>query len=137
MTETTRRAVLAGAGAVGIGAALAGCSAYGDTGPAAAKPGQADGSGVLITTSAVPVGSGKIVDQVVVTQPVKGTFKCFSAICTHAGCTVNEIADGKIKCPCHGSAYKIADGSVANGPATQPLPPVEITVNGTDITLKH
>src|SRR5438270_13449553 len=134
MTQTTRRAVLAGAGAAGIGVALAGCSAYGDTGPAPVK---ADASGVLVKTADVPVGGGKIIDQVVVTQPVKGTFKCFSAICTHAGCTVNQVADGKIKCPCHGSAYKVADGSVANGPATQPLPPVEITVNGADITLKH
>jgi Rieske Fe-S protein len=134
MTETTRRAVLAGAGAAGIGAALAGCSAYGDTGPAPAK---AEPNGVLVKASEVPVGGGKIVDQVVVTQPEKGTFKCFSAICTHAGCAVNEITDGKIKCPCHGSAYKVADGSVSNGPATQPLPAVAITVTGDNITLKH
>jgi Rieske Fe-S protein len=134
MTETTRRTVLAGAGAAGIGLALAGCSAYGDTG---APPAKAAGTGVLLKTSDVPVGGGKIVDQVVVTQPEQGTFKCFTAICTHAGCTVNAVADGKIKCPCHGSAFQATDGSVANGPATKPLAPIEITVDGEDISLKH
>jgi Rieske Fe-S protein len=135
---TTRRAVLTGAGAVGLTAALAGCAAYGDTGPA---PKQTEGSGsagqVLIKTSGVPVGGGTIVGQVVVTQPVQGTFKCFSAICTHAGCPVNKVSGGQIHCPCHGSAYKVADGSVANGPATKPLPPLDITVTGEDITLTH
>jgi Rieske Fe-S protein len=135
--ETTRRAVLAGAGAVGLTVALAGCAAYGDTGPAAKPEGTGGAGQVLIKTSGVPVGGGAIVDQVVVTQPVQGTFKCFSAICTHAGCPVNKISGGEIHCPCHGSAYKIADGSVANGPATKPLPPVDITVTGDDITLTH
>ena len=67
--------------------------------------------------SDVPVGSGVIVDDVVVTQPAAGEFKGFSAKCTHKGCAVNKVADGTIDCPCHGSKFNL-DGTVANGPAT-------------------
>jgi len=57
----------------------------------------------------------------VVTQPVSGTFKAFSATCTHQGCAVSEVANGTINCPCHGSRFAVADGSVTAGPATTPL----------------
>jgi Rieske Fe-S protein len=70
----------------------------------------------------------------VVTQPTAGVFKGFSATCTHAGCTVNKIAEGTIDCPCHGSKYNL-DGSVAKGPAPKPLPAENITVQGDSIIL--
>jgi len=81
------------------------------------------------------VGSGKIISgaNVVVTQPVAGTFKGFSAVCTHQGCIVATIANGTIDCPCHGSKFSVKDGSVVNGPAASPLPPVTIKVQGTSI----
>ena len=89
----------------------------------------------LATTSEIPVGSGKVfsAQQVVVTQPTAGEFKAFSAVCTHMGCIVNQISDGTIDCPCHGSKYSIKDGSVVNGPAASPLPPVAIKVDGPSI----
>jgi len=73
--------------------------------------------------------------QVVVTQPVAGTFKGFSTTCTHLGCQVDKVADGLIQCPCHGSRYSVADGSVKAGPAPRPLPAENITVQGTQIVL--
>lgn len=84
--------------------------------------------------SEVPVGSGVIVDDVVVTQPVAGEFKAFSSSCTHKGCAVSKVADGTIDCPCHGSKFNL-DGTVANGPATQPLEPKNIAVEGDSIVL--
>ena len=42
-----------------------------------------------------------------------GTFMAFTAVCTHQGCIVGEVKDGTINCPCHGSKFKVADGSVA------------------------
>ena len=39
--------------------------------------------------------------QVVITQPTQGTFKAFTAVCTHEGCIVTSVADGTITCPCH------------------------------------
>ncbi len=88
-------------------------------------------------TTDIDVGGGKIYpdDQVVVTQPTEGDFKCFSAVCTHQGCVVSSVTDGSIHCDCHGSAFSIADGSVVNGPATKALSAEQITVEGDAIVL--
>nr|WP_225956210.1 Rieske (2Fe-2S) protein [Amycolatopsis lexingtonensis] len=123
-----------------MGAGLvAGCSTYGGTAAPApsAPPAPAAGGTELGAAADIPVGGGKVFadKQVVVTQPVAGTFAAFSAVCTHQGCTVDAVADGTINCPCHGSKFKVADGSVANGPAAQPLPKKAVTVTGGKITL--
>ncbi|MFA1537531.1 Rieske (2Fe-2S) protein [Actinomadura monticuli] len=128
-----RRAVLyGGAGAVGA-AALAGCASGG--GEKSAE----DLKGKQIAKAAdVPVGGGKIYgdDKVVVTQPSQGSFKAFTAVCTHQGCTVGSVRNGMIHCPCHGSEFKIADGSVARGPADKPLKeyPVRVENGGIVVT---
>jgi Rieske Fe-S protein len=69
----------------------------------------------------------------VVTQPTAGDFKCFTAVCTHMGCTVSSVSGGTINCPCHGSRFNINNGSVVNGPAASPLAPINIKVQGTSI----
>ena len=53
------------------------------------------------------MGGGKVFadDKVVVTQPEKGEFKAFSAVCTHAGCLVSGVKDSVITCDCHGSRF--------------------------------
>ena len=51
-----------------------------------------------------------------------------SATCTHQGCTVSGVADGRITCPCHGSVFDAATGDVVTGPATTPLPAVPVEV---------
>ena len=105
-------------------------------GNAGESGGGASGGQPLAATADVAVGGGVIVaDKYVVTQPVKGEFKAFSAICTHQGCPVGEVTGGQIVCPCHGSAFSIEDGSVVNGPAESPLAEEPISVNGGDITL--
>ena len=85
---------------------------------------------VLGTASEIPVGGGKIfaAAQVVVTQPVRGQYKGFSAVCTHVGCILTEVADGTIDCPCHGSEFKITNGAVVTGPAPRPLPKKQIKI---------
>jgi len=98
----------------------------------------ASGGGTpLAKTSEIPVGGGMVfADQkVVVTQPAAGQFKGFSAVCTHQGCTVASVSDGTINCPCHGSKFRVADGSVAGGPAQAPLPSKQVTVAGGEISL--
>ncbi len=90
----------------------------------------------LAATADVEVGGGVIVqDKYVITQPAKGDFKAFSAICTHMGCVVGDVVDGEIVCPCHGSHFSIEDGSVTGGPAPEPLPEQAITVEGGEILL--
>ena len=93
---------------------------------------------VLGMASAVPVGGGVIYTaaKVVVTQPTKNVYKAFSAVCTHVGCVCNVVADGTINCPCHGSKFKITDGSVVTGPAPSPLQAKTITVTGGKILLQ-
>jgi Rieske Fe-S protein len=156
MTESSRRTVLACAGAA-CAAALAGCSTYNSnsggvdapqgaqstessSAPAASGSGAGSGGGgggaaVLAKTSDVPVGGGTILadKKIVITQPQSGTFHAFTAVCTHAGCTVGSVSSGTINCPCHGSRFNISNGSVVNGPAASPLAPVNIKVQGTSI----
>jgi Rieske Fe-S protein len=144
-----RRFVMKAAGVTGLVAVLAGCETYGAA-PAAEEDGGADdssgtsadptegaGGAALASTDEIPVGGGKVFDgkNVVVTQPASGEFVAFSAVCTHQGCSVATVLDGTINCPCHGSKFNIKDGSVAGGPAPQPLSKVQITVDGTSIKL--
>lgn len=155
-TRPSRRAVIATPCVAGAVAALGGCSTYGGSagvqpGPLTAPPATTPPSGPagdaqpsqpapakpqLAALSDVPVGGGKILDDqgIVLTQPSAGTVKAFSSACTHAGCQVNNVSGGTINCPCHGSKFGIADGSVADGPAESPLPPVAVTVDGDRIT---
>jgi Rieske Fe-S protein len=157
----TRRGVLAGVGLVGLAGAITACGSSGSSMSAAvADPATSGGTGAmssaasapasassaaggsaagaLAATSDIPVGGGKIFDTqlTVVTQPTAGEFKAFSAVCTHMGCTVNQIADGRIDCPCHGSEYSITDGAVLAGPAPRPLPAKTIKITGDSIFLE-
>jgi Rieske Fe-S protein len=108
----------------------------GSAGDGSTPAGSASGSGgagtALVATAKVPVGGGVILGgpRIVVTQPVQGTFKAFTAVCTHQSCTVAMVKDNVITCPCHGSAYSAMDGSVKNGPATRALRAIPITVDG-------
>ena len=104
-----------------------------DTGHTATTP----EPGPLTSAADVPVGGGVIFPdkQVVVTQPVEGEFKCFTAVCTHQGCIVSSVQAGGIRCECHGSAFSIDHGTAVNPPATNPLTEVPITVDGEEISI--
>lgn len=148
--DPRRRTLLATLTACTAALAAAGCTKYGDEGaepepePSApdststGEPGRKQPAGPPLTkTSDIPVGGGKVfkAEKVVVTQPEKGDFKAFSAVCTHAGCTVRDVTDGTINCPCHGSKYSATDAAVTAGPAPRPLPRREIEVKGDEIRL--
>lgn len=136
-----RRNVIAGAG-LGIAAtALTACSTYGkkpEASSASSAP-AAPGSSVapaaaaaLAKTADVPVGSGVILNEIVLTQPTAGVFKGFSTVCPHAGCNVSKIEDGNIVCPCHGSRFSL-EGAVVHGPAKDPLESKAVSVQGDSI----
>lgn len=138
----SRRRVLAlgaGLGAVGLLAACGGSDGQAAPGGSSASDGEASapadgggGGGALVAAADVPVGGGVILEdkKVVVTQPTQGTFKGFTAVCTHQGCIVSGVKEGVISCACHGSAFSATDGSVTNGPAKAPLAEIAVTVEG-------
>jgi Rieske Fe-S protein len=158
-TDKLTRRTLGGLAAAGVGLPLlAACAKEPDTqvadpsatapstsAGATSTPGGATSSGTasgssadaLAQTTDIDVGGGEIFadQQVVVTQPKAGEFKCFTAVCSHQGCIVSSVSDGTINCNCHGSQYSIEDGSVVQGPATFPLAEEKITVSGDDISL--
>jgi Rieske Fe-S protein len=136
--------MLAGVGLTGLAGAVSACGLIGgDAGngaPAAttaAPPVSAPPAGALGAISEIPVGGGKVFAsaKVVVTQPSAGQFKGYSAICTHQQCTVDQVSNGTIDCPCHGSQFSVKDGSVVSGPAPSPLPAAQIKITGTSIEL--
>ena len=136
MDDPNRRVVLLGVGAVGASAALSACGGSSSTTPATSSPAATDGP-LVLRTSDVPVGGGSV-DQaakVIVTQPEAGQFHAFSAVCTHKGCLVEGVSDGKILCPCHGSQFSPTDGSVLGGPATTPLESMTVAVSGDQLTV--
>ncbi|MEV5932587.1 Rieske (2Fe-2S) protein [Streptomyces sp. NPDC052079] len=135
--RTTRRTVLLATGAVALAAGCGSDGGDGDEGGTTSDTATPDtpAGQVLVSTADVPVGGGTILkdEKIVVTQPAEGDFKAFSAVCTHQNCLVGDVADGTINCTCHGSRFRIADGSVERGPATRPLPEEQITVEGSSI----
>jgi Rieske Fe-S protein len=151
-TGVSRRTVVLGVSAVGAAGLLTACggSSGGDStaassddsgsDPSPSESGSAsasDDSGgeKLAKTADVPVGGGSINKsaKVVVTQPAAGTYKAFTAVCTHMQCLVGSVVDNVIHCPCHGSEYNATDGTVKQGPAPKPLTAVPVTVQGDEI----
>jgi Rieske Fe-S protein len=100
--------------------------------------GSGAGGEPLAALDEVPVGeaagpfqtSGE--EQVMLFRPDEATVACFSAICTHAGCTVE--ADGaELSCPCHQSVFDAATGEVLGGPAGEALPSINVRIEGDQI----
>ena len=87
--------------------------------------------------SAVPVGKvASFTDPgsgqpAYVLHPSTADFVAFSAICPHAGCTVQYSAGNLFICPCHGSQFNADTGAVLNGPATSGLRAIPV-VEGSD-----
>jgi thiosulfate dehydrogenase (quinone) large subunit len=61
-----------------------------------------------------------------------GSLKAFSAVCTHAGCTVG-YQGGQIVCPCHGGVFSATTGQVISGPPPAPLAPRKVAESNGEI----
>ena len=151
-TGLSRRRALTVGGALGLGPALAACGDDATTGTepgtprgstargppsTSAGPAPAGTGAALTTVSAVPVGSALLVEggggaPVVVAQPTAGRIVAFSGLCTHQGCAV-AVAGQELDCPCHGSRFDALTGAVLQGPATDPLTPYEVRVDGDSV----
>jgi thiosulfate dehydrogenase [quinone] large subunit len=157
--EVQRRAVVLGGvaaiGAAALGAITAGADAgfgrlAGSDGPVTqhSLPPPTDGGssfGTLIGAAAdVPVGSsgtftvpGGNGDPGLVIQAAASQFVAYDAVCPHAGCTVMyQPSANLIVCPCHGSEFEVASGSVINGPAPHGLTALAITDHAGQLYVK-
>ncbi|MWB97368.1 Rieske (2Fe-2S) protein [Agromyces seonyuensis] len=137
----TRREALRVAGVVGGAAGTAALLAACSPGGSGSDSGSGDDGGgaagtTIVPTADVPVGGGVSATNgdapVVVAQPTEGEFVAFSATCPHQGCAVAP-SSGEFECPCHGSRFALADGAVLQGPATEGLAPVAVTVSGDSV----
>jgi len=146
MKPLARRTVLVTGGALGAAVALAACGGSGEGEAASPAPapsdapessGAAPAGEVLGPLDQVTVGSGVVYDgpKVVVTQPVEGDIRGFTAVCPHQGCLVSEVTNNEILCPCHGSLFSAEDGAVITGPATTGLAPVTVSVADNQVVL--
>jgi cytochrome b6-f complex iron-sulfur subunit len=134
----TRRTViaagLAAAETAGV-AAIAGCSSNTKAAPAASSD-SSGGPPPLAKLSSIPVGAsvratlnGK---PIMISQPTAGTVVAFTATCTHLGCTVAP-AGKQFHCPCHGSIYDSATGTVISGPAPRPLAAIPVKIDSGNV----
>lgn len=135
----TRRTLvqIGGVSAAGAGALLlVACTPQGSG--ASSGDGSGNGGSATVALSSIPVG-GAVSAQlgsnpIVVSQPSAGTVVAFSAVCTHAGCTV--APQGKeFDCPCHGSRFDGTTGDVITGPASTPLTKLKTAVSGDKVTV--
>jgi cytochrome b6-f complex iron-sulfur subunit len=58
----------------------------------------------------------------------EGITTVLTSHCTHLGCKINEVKNGKLICPCHGSQYDL-DGNPIKGPAFKALKKVPSKVS--------
>jgi Rieske Fe-S protein len=125
-----RRTVLA-AGLAGAGAATLAACGSGGTSPSSGQGDSSKSGQNVASLAAIKVGDSAAAtingNPVLVCRTGQNSAVCFSAICTHEGCTVSP--DGpKLVCPCHQSMYDAKTGKVLQGPAPSPLPQIKVTV---------
>jgi nitrite reductase/ring-hydroxylating ferredoxin subunit len=121
---------LAGAGTLGLAACGGGSS------PSPAPSTKQAGSQAIAKVADVPVGQaiGAKLDgaDVIVARPEAGSVVCFSATCTHQGCTV-QVEGTKAVCPCHNSVFNALTGAVLQTPAPSPLHKIAVLVKNGEI----
>ncbi len=95
----------------------------------AAEADLVEGSPVAATVGIVPL----------VLVRSQGEIYALNDRCTHRGGPLHEgtLVDDCIECPWHGSRFRLADGSVAQGPATQPEPAFEVRVTAGRVLVRR
>ncbi|WP_072620802.1 ubiquinol-cytochrome c reductase iron-sulfur subunit [Spirulina major] len=104
---------------------------------------EVDADGFLALATVDQLAAGAVLDETSAAAPVlilrdPGTdaVVALNPTCTHKGCTVAfKSESGTLVCPCHDAEFNL-DGSVAKGPAEDPLPVYESREEGDQILVK-
>jgi thiosulfate dehydrogenase [quinone] large subunit len=97
------------------------------------------GGDAIASESEVPPGTAVPFDEggrpAILVHLEGGEFVAYSAVCTHAQCTVAyQEQSARIACPCHGSVFDPANGAaVVNGPAQAPLTGIPVEVRDGEV----
>ncbi len=72
--------------------------------------------------------------ELLVVRSGENQYDAMSNVCPHKQCHVEVKSPTVIKCPCHGSTYRI-DGTYVSGPSKKSLKKFLVTVDGGVITV--
>jgi Rieske Fe-S protein len=135
--ELSRRDFLAGCAGCAAALSLSGCAAVN-----AAPLLDADAQGAVAMDDLLKNPGDQIkvrlrgVDDVVLVWRSAQGYGAASIVCTHRGSEVHyNAAAGRLDCPSHGSQFDL-DGKVVHGPATRPLLPYRVEVEGARLTVR-
>ncbi len=88
----------------------------------------------------VPAGGFKIFpfggQPGILIRGADGSYRAFTAVCTHLGCTVQyRPADKAIWCACHNGMYDL-EGRNVSGPPPRPLERYDVHVIGDEVVVE-
>jgi thiosulfate dehydrogenase [quinone] large subunit len=127
-----------GASKSGVGSGGSGGGSAGGSNPAAGSSSVPSGAVKLGPASRLPSGQAATYSDPadgspdILIRESDGSLKAFSAVCTHAGCTVG-YEGGVIICPCHGGEFSAEAGEVIAGPPPSGLAPKKVLEAGGQI----
>lgn len=119
--KCSRRMFLLGSATTVAGAFLAACG---------------EEPSVEIAKAEVPVGSAIIADGFIIAQPQPGTYLAYSQRCPHQRNLITKVEGDQVRCTAHNSVFKLADGSVVQGPARDPLETASLSETGDTLNVR-
>jgi len=86
----------------------------------------------VLSFESIADGEAKVIDVDglrILLHRLGDDVRALSGVCTHRGGPLgDEVRDGCVTCPWHGSKFRLTDGSIEAGPATFPLARYEARV---------
>jgi nitrite reductase/ring-hydroxylating ferredoxin subunit len=69
---------------------------------------------------------------------VGGSLFAFGDVCKHRGCPLHQgrLEGTTVTCPCHGSRFDVTTGEVLSGPAREPEPVFETSIEDGDLSIR-